>query len=309
MHSVPWCVVEAPLSGFACWMGARANGLIERDGAVLGVHGVRNGKEPFEIHADVVVGADGRQSAVRRLGGFSHEYREHAFDVIWFVVDPPPDWTKTLYFSLGKVPLLLLPKYPGQIQAGLLLPVDAWRGWRQVGVAAVSSRLRGLSPLFASFAGGLQDFTPFFPLPAVIALVRDWAGDGLLLIGDAAHTMSPAGAIGVNVALATAAVAAREVRGPDVRTLHRLRRAAAAARPGVPLHRLSADHAPHRDDSIEASGPRGCGADLVHTEWGGPWRESGLRRCSISSGRSRPSSSSATRSNRWSARRPTTTAI
>ena len=70
----------------------------------------------------------------------------------------------------------------------------------------------------------------------------DWRRDGVLLIGDAAHTMSPAGAIGVNVAIATAAVAAQEDyprlgRGPirrehlrgcsglreaDVRTLHRL---------------------------------------------------------------------------------------
>ena len=39
--------------------------------------------------------------------------------------------------------------------------------------------------------------------------MQDWARDGLVLIGDAAHTMSPAGAIGVNVALATAAVAAQ----------------------------------------------------------------------------------------------------
>ena len=83
----------------------------------------------------------------------------------------------------------------------------------------------------------------------MILLVRDWARDGLLLIGDAAHTMSPAGAIGVNVALATAAVAAQEIypqpgpgadpagragEGPaaaraDVRTLHRLQRRAGRA--------------------------------------------------------------------------------
>src|SRR6185295_16602921 len=92
----------------------------------------------------------------------------------------------------------------------------------------------------------LKDFTPFFPLPGVILLVREWARDGLLLIGDAAHTMSPAGAIGVNVALSTAAIAAQEIyprlgRGPipksalarvqelrvgDVKTLHRLQRTA-----------------------------------------------------------------------------------
>ena len=236
-----------PLAGFACWMGAHVNALIEENGAVVGVRGMRHGTDPFEIRADVVVGADGRHSTVRRLGGFAIEYEHHDFDLIWFVVDPPPDWIRTIYFSVGgKVPLLLLPKYPDQTQVGLLLRKDEWKEWRKEGVATVAERVRGLSPLFAEFAGRLRDFTPFSPLPAVIALVRDWARDGLLLIGDAAHTMSPAGAIGVNVALATAAVAAQEIyprlghgtiprsalarvqelREADVRTLHRIQRVA-----------------------------------------------------------------------------------
>ena len=87
-----------------------------------------------------------------------------------------------------------------------------------------------------------------FPCRGRSRLVRQWACDGLLLIGDAAHTMSPAGAIGVNVALATAAVAAQvilprlgqgtiprsalaevqRVREEDVRTLHRVQRGVAA---------------------------------------------------------------------------------
>jgi 2-polyprenyl-6-methoxyphenol hydroxylase-like FAD-dependent oxidoreductase len=236
----------APFPSFSCWMGAHVNGLIEEDGAVLGVRGVRHGTDPFEIRTDVVIGADGRHSSVRKLGEFATEYEYEDFEVIWFVIHPPPDWPKTIYFSIGKVPLLLLPKYPNLIQAGLILENEAWRAWRKEGVAAVAARLRDLSPLFAGFADNLRDFTPFFPLPAVISLVRDWARDGLLLIGDAAHTMSPAGAIGVNVALATAAVAAQEIyprlghgtipksvlarvqelRVEDVRTLHRLQRAA-----------------------------------------------------------------------------------
>src|SRR5262249_23209910 len=44
-----------PFSSFQCWMGARANELIEADGAIVGVRGMRHGKEPFEIRADVVV--------------------------------------------------------------------------------------------------------------------------------------------------------------------------------------------------------------------------------------------------------------
>jgi 2-polyprenyl-6-methoxyphenol hydroxylase-like FAD-dependent oxidoreductase len=232
--------------GFQCWMGARVTELIRDGEAVTGVRGRRHGAEPFEIRADVVVGADGRHSTTRRLGGFVTEYEHHDFDVIWFVVEPPPNWTRTVYFSVGRVPLLMLPKYPNEIQVGLLLPKEEWRRWRQAGVPAVAERIRALDPSFAAFASALGDFTPFFPLPAVILLVRDWARDGLLLIGDAAHTMSPAGAIGVNVALATAAVAAQEIfprlgrgpiprsglarvealRAPDVRTLHILQRQA-----------------------------------------------------------------------------------
>jgi 2-polyprenyl-6-methoxyphenol hydroxylase-like FAD-dependent oxidoreductase len=231
-----------PFPSFQCWMGAKVTKLLEEGGRVVGVAGLRHGKEPFEVRADVVVGADGRYSTIARLGDFEAEYEHHEFDVIWFTIDQPPGWSSTFYVSFGEVRGLMLPKYPHHIQAGILLPTGEWRRWRQEGVAWVAERVRRFDPIFAPFASSLRDFTPFFPLEGVIRLVRDWARDGLLLIGDAAHTMSPAGAIGVNVAIATAAVAAQQLyphfgRGPiarevlqsvqhiredDVRTLHRL---------------------------------------------------------------------------------------
>lgn len=231
-----------PFPSFACWMGAKVTKLLAEDGRVVGVSGLRHGHAPFEVRADVVVGADGRYSTVARLGGFQAEYEHHDFDLIWFVIDAPPGWSSTLYVSLGQeVRGLMLPKYPHHIQAGIALPTGEWRRWRQEGVKAVAERVRRFDPIFAGFADALTDFTPFFPLEGIIRLVDDWARDGLLLIGDAAHTMSPAGAIGVNVAIASAAVAAQELypllgRGPiaredlegvqrlreaDVRTLHR----------------------------------------------------------------------------------------
>lgn len=231
-----------PFSSFRCWMGAKVTALLEEDGCVVGVRGLRHGKEPFEVRADVVVGADGRYSAVARLGGFEPAYEHHDFDVIWFTIEQPPGWSSTFYVSLGEFRGLMLPKYPHHIQAGLVLPTGEWRRWRQEGVAAVAERVRRFDPIFTGFADTLTDFTPFFPLEGLIRLVDDWARDGLLLIGDAAHTMSPAGAIGVNVAIATAVVAAQTIyphlghgtiahehlsrvqrlRENDVRTLHRL---------------------------------------------------------------------------------------
>jgi 2-polyprenyl-6-methoxyphenol hydroxylase-like FAD-dependent oxidoreductase len=232
-----------PFPSFKCWMGANVSKLIQEDGCTVGVSGVRHGSEPFEVRADVVVGADGRYSRVAKMGGFEPEYEHHDFDLVWFTIEQPPGWSSTLYVSLGEqVRGLMLPKYPHHIQAGIALPTGEWRRWRAEGVAAVADRVRRLDPIFGAFADGLKDFTPFFPLEGLIRFIDDWARDGLLLIGDAAHTMSPAGAIGVNVAIATAAVAAQELyprlgRGPipradlqavqrlreaDVRTLHRL---------------------------------------------------------------------------------------
>ena len=231
------------LPSFTCWMGARVTKLVEANGSIVGVRGLRHGTESFEIRADVVIGADGRYSTIAKMGGFKPAYEHHNFDLVWFTIEQPSDWRGTLYVSLGKeVRGLMLPKYPHHIQAGIALPTGEWKKWRQEGIAAVAERVRRFDPIFSDFADNLKDFRPFFPLEGLIRLVDDWARDGLLLIGDAAHTMSPAGAIGVNVAIATAAVAAQEIyphlgRGPiphavlqrvqrtreaDVRTLHRL---------------------------------------------------------------------------------------
>jgi len=233
--------LAAGLPSFRCWMGAKVTGVLEDNGGVIGVSGLRHGREPFEVLADVVVGADGRYSTVARLGGFDAEYEHRDFDVIWFTTERPRGWSSTFYVSVGSVRGLMLPKYPHHIQAGLYVRPGEWKRWRDEGVAAVAERVRRFDPIFGEFADSLSDFKPFVPLEGTIRLMREWARDGLLLIGDAAHTMSPAGAIGVNVALADAAAAAQVLyphcaRGPighdalrrvqrlradDVRTLHR----------------------------------------------------------------------------------------
>ena len=229
-------------AGFRCWMGARMEDLVERDGRVVGVRGTRGGAERFEVRADVVVGADGRHSLVRRLAGARVEYEHDEFDVVWFLAQRPTEWYDTMYFLLGQeVQGVILPRQSGELQGGLLLPKGQWRHWREQGLAHVADRVRRLDPIFTEFAAGLRDFSAFFPLSGVLRLVSEWSRDGLLLIGDAAHTMSPTWGVGVNVALVTAAVAAQvifprigwgsipaaelarvqDARESDVRLLHR----------------------------------------------------------------------------------------
>ena len=231
--------------GFQCWMGARVDELVERDGKVRGVRGERGEAGRFEVLADVVIGADGRHSLVRRLAGVELEYEHDDFDVVWFLARRPSTWYDTMYFVLGEdVQGVMLPRGRGEIQAGLLLPKGEWRNWRGRGLAHVAERVRRLDPVFTDFADGLRDFSEFFPLSGELRLVSEWSRDGLLLIGDAAHTMSPTWGVGVNVALATAVAAAQvifpklgrgavagahlasvqEAREQDVRVLHRFQR-------------------------------------------------------------------------------------
>jgi 2-polyprenyl-6-methoxyphenol hydroxylase-like FAD-dependent oxidoreductase len=231
-----------PMPSFSCWMGARVSKLILEGNRIVGVSGIRHGREAFEVRADVVVAADGRYSNIVKMAGFKAEYEHHDFDIVWFTIPRPPGWSSTLYVSLGTGARgLMLPKYPHHVQVGLVMRPAEWKQWRKDGIAAVADRIRRFDPICREFADSLQDFTPFFPLEGLIRFVDDWARDGLLLIGDAAHTMSPVGAIGVNVAIATAAVAAQVIlprlgHGPipkselqevqrlregDVRTLHR----------------------------------------------------------------------------------------
>jgi 2-polyprenyl-6-methoxyphenol hydroxylase-like FAD-dependent oxidoreductase len=150
-----------------------------------------------------------------------------------------------MYFVLGQdVQAVVLPRHAGEIQVGLLLPKGEWKRWRDRGLAHVAARLRGLDPVLGAFVAGLRDFQAFYPLSGVLSLVREWARDGALLIGDAAHTMSPTWGVGVNVALATAAEAAgvifpwlgrgavpaaalarvQRARAADVRLLHTFQR-------------------------------------------------------------------------------------
>jgi hypothetical protein len=153
-----------PFPPFTCWMGAKVSGLIQEDGCTVGVRGLRHGKEPFEVRADVVVGADGRYSSVAKLGGFTAEYEHHDFDLIWFTIEQPPGWSSTFYVSLGQeVRGLMLPKYPHHIQAGIALPTGEWRRWRNEGVAAVANRVRAAGSDLFRVRGWVERLHAVFP--------------------------------------------------------------------------------------------------------------------------------------------------
>jgi hypothetical protein len=94
----------------------------------------------------------------------------------------------------------------------LILKPGEYGKIRKRGIDSLKEVLRKAHPVFVEFAKQIQDFSQFHPLKGNRAYVKDWAKDGILLIGDAAHTCSPAGGIGVSIAVETTAVAVEVIK-------------------------------------------------------------------------------------------------
>lgn len=193
---------------FEFWFGASARDLLREGNKTVGVM-VKKGNDEIAVRSRVTVGADGRTSRTRHLGGFEMAFEQYDFDLLWFSLPRPAGFEHTVQLMFtGERPYIIAPKYPNLIQCGLLTEPGQFANFKKAGIDSLKNILMAGPSEFQEFAKGLKDLTPFFPLQARISQVKNWSKDGLLLIGDAAHTCSPIGAVGVSVALATAAVAA-----------------------------------------------------------------------------------------------------
>jgi len=167
-----------------------------------------------KIQARIVVGADGRFSTLRKLGGFKVIHSTHQFDVLWFECKRPSNFAHGADFFLGtEFTCLVLPKYPQKIQFGLIISPASFRIYRELGPEKLAQKLDQIHPMFREFSKELINFKSFTILKATTERLDRWSKNGLLMIGDAAHTCSPIGAIGVTIAVETAIVASNVIQG------------------------------------------------------------------------------------------------
>lgn len=202
-------------TSFQVEIGASVGDLLYSDGRVTGVQARREGSE-LELRADLVIGADGRASAVRRLAGI--EARRHGVDVdvVWFKL-PLPDFmsgSAPMRGYVGRAHLLIAYRAPGGLlQVAWVITKGTFGELRRRGVedwiAEISEHVTpDLAAHLSAHRGAL---THPFLLSAVSDRVVRWAIPGALVIGDAAHTMSPVGGQGINIALRDAVVAANHL--------------------------------------------------------------------------------------------------
>jgi 2-polyprenyl-6-methoxyphenol hydroxylase-like FAD-dependent oxidoreductase len=195
--------------------GASATALLEENGRFVGVR-ARDADGEHEIRADLVVGADGRTSMVRRRAGLAVHQDPTPMDIVWCKIPMLPaiaDAPHLRAYAGGGHLLIAAPVYDGNLQLGWVIPKGSFGEIRQRGMAeCLDAMAHHADPDLAAHLQRHRDdsIAPFL-LSTVSDRVRGWTKPGLLVIGDAAHTMSPVGAQGLNVAIRDAVVAANHL--------------------------------------------------------------------------------------------------
>ncbi|MGC1090664.1 MAG: FAD-dependent oxidoreductase [Candidatus Acidiferrum sp.] len=195
---------------FKLVMHANVNQLVQEDGVVKGVRYVAP-DGVHEIRAPLTIGADGRFSQVRRLAGIEPIKTSPPMDVLWFRfprLPGEPDSETGAFGGLGKGRILILLVRTDHWQGGLVFPKGHYQELRAQGVDAVRKSIVEIDPRFAQHTETLTDWRQLTLLSVESSRCLIWHKPGILLIGDAAHVMSPVGGVGINYAIQDAVVAA-----------------------------------------------------------------------------------------------------
>ena len=201
--------------GFQLEMGASARELLYEGERVVGVRAeTPNGMRAY--HADLVVGTDGRHSITRKEGGFTELTVRQNFDVVWFKVPFPDFWPDraTVRLELGAGYISGgIPSSDGRLQTGFTIAKGSFPQLRALGPEAWTEEImQHLAPDLAAHLRAHSDaVSKTVLLDVIVGRLTSWTKPGLLLLGDAAHPMSPIGGQGLNVALRDAVVAANHL--------------------------------------------------------------------------------------------------
>lgn len=183
--------------------------LQDETGRYRGVKVLHNGMN-INIEASLIVGADGRYSTTRKLAELPANIQKHGYDLLWAKIPAPSGWEPTIRFALVEgQQLALFTQSGGFVQIGWNIKQGSFHELRK---KSFEPFIEGLITAFPQLSQQVRQYirswSDFTPLTVFSSQSEEWMKDGLILIGDAVHTMSPTGAFGINSSLLDAEVLA-----------------------------------------------------------------------------------------------------
>jgi 2-polyprenyl-6-methoxyphenol hydroxylase-like FAD-dependent oxidoreductase len=185
---------------FSLKMKSEVTDLIFENEKVVGVC-AKTDEGELEVRADFVFGTDGRHSTVRQSAGLEVQDFGVPIDVLWFRLPKPsgsPD------FLLGRIrngQLMVTIDRGDYFQVAIVIPKGAFEKIQRDGLETFRKNIIAITPEFHDVVNTLDDWNKIKLLTVQINRLKQWHRAGLLCIGDAAHAMSPAGGVGINLAI------------------------------------------------------------------------------------------------------------
>jgi 2-polyprenyl-6-methoxyphenol hydroxylase-like FAD-dependent oxidoreductase len=167
-----------------------------------------------QIQADLVVGCDGRHATTSEAAGFEAQEFGVPIDVLWFRISRKSGDPDQVLGNVNYGGALILINRGDYFQAGLIIRKGSFENIKQDGLDAFQQLIRRIAPYLGDRAHELHDWEQIKLLTVQINRLRNWHRPGLLCIGDAAHAMSPAGGVGINLAIQDAVAAANVLAEP-----------------------------------------------------------------------------------------------
>lgn len=182
-------------------------------------HGVRYATPQGEktLRARLVIGADGRHSTVRTRAWLAPVESDTPMDVLWFQISRE-DGDRVPFVSVGSGFTIVAVDRGSYWQLAYCIPKGEYDHLRTYPTSVVADRIRQPLPDIAErFTQEIDSWDNLKLLSVSVNHLQRWHRPGLLCIGDAAHAMSPAGGVGINLAIQDAVAAAR-ILGPGLAT-------------------------------------------------------------------------------------------
>lgn len=197
-------------------MRHEVTGLIHDNGRVGGVC-VRSPEGDTTLAAKVVVACDGRTSTVRDAAGLSARDFGAPMDVLWFHLPLKDSDPEDTFGIIGNGHMMVLLNRNSYYQVGYLVPKGGAEALRARPITELHESIVGLAPFFGDRTSTLESWDDVKTLEVRVNRLEQWHRPGLLLIGDAAHAMSPIGGVGINLAIQDA-VATANTLAPALRS-------------------------------------------------------------------------------------------